>query len=123
MIRILRSHLFRAGVLSAALLGGSAHAMAAAMPAPGATHDVGATLAQQDDEPSRVLATAVTIFNAVPLSECPTPRPETQSCVDLRSTPEAISHGIALVGVSGPQDGGFIAILGRRADGSWGYWF
>jgi hypothetical protein len=68
------------------------------------------------------LAAALEYVGAVSDADCESNNPQNKPCAGLSSQPSTVQRGIALFGVSGPDGGGFVLVLGRDPAGEWKFW-
>lgn len=80
-------------------------------------------LAQTDEQQTEAaFAAALRIVGGVPAEQC-REDPGQRACVELLSRPEHAGRGIAVFAVAYAATAPLIAVLGREADGAWGFWF
>jgi len=76
-----------------------------------------------EDPAEAALAAAITLIDGVPEAECTTNNPEQKDCVSLDPSDRPLaSLGIGVLGVQGPAGGPSALLMGRDADGNWGYY-
>jgi hypothetical protein len=82
-----------------------------------------ATNGSSPDQAEAALAAAIELIDGVPEGDCTTNNPEQKDCVSLDPNDRALaSLGIAVLGVQGPAGGPSALLMGRDAEGEWGYY-
>lgn len=77
-----------------------------------------------DDASTAAFAAARDLLHGVSQADCLQNNPGRLSCLALESVPADVERGIAVFGVGDPDgNGGFDAVMGHMADGSWKLWF
>lgn len=80
-----------------------------------------------EQERDRVIEAALAELHArlvAPLTRdaCLKDNPDRQPCIDLQSSPEQLTRGLAQFTGGDPDGGPFTFLMGRTADGDWRYW-
>ncbi len=87
-------------------------------PSPSATPTVSASAALD-----AAFNAGLGIFDAVSNDDCKTNNPQGKACLVKDAHPADASRGAAAFELGFPQGGGATVVLGRTADGGWGYWY